>query len=190
MIGSSSASQIYQADPLDGHRLSRGWKTRNGQRRETKELAVCLVINRRPRRRDYPLEAVVKFDGDVSVNEHDDLWKKYAKNMKRRGVAASWVREPSNKNRIHYHLLIVAPDVPEAAEDAIRSACPKGYEDRLRLHVKTVVDQRGICYYLPKAKTRGYDPAKKRVRATSGRARGCCLPRRPLAYFAWKKSKS
>ena len=155
-LGSNTSPQIWQADPELGHRRASGWRTINGYFNEAKQLTKCLLINAK-RTKPYPLEAVIKFSGDVTPDDHNTVWKMYTKNMRRRGITAVWVREPTRKNRIHYHLILTAPDAIEAAEQALRSSCLKGYTDRLELHVKAVEYQRAICEYVTKAKVKGYN---------------------------------
>jgi hypothetical protein len=106
----------------------------------------------------YPLEAVIKFAGEMDVNEHEEVWTKYVRNMRRRGIVGMWVREPSRSNRIHYHMILAAPEAEAEAERTILESCPEEYQARLRKpHVKPIYDQHAICGYVCKAKAKGYD---------------------------------
>lgn len=155
----SAEAQIFQADPPDGHTLSRGWKNRHGYAREAKELATCLRINSRLRGVKYPLEGVIKFTGEMSAEEHKQLWKAFTKNLRRRGVTAFWIREPSRNNRVHTHLILTAPDEDAAAREAMEGACPPAYRDRLRLHVAVIRSQHDLIHYICKSRVAGYDAA-------------------------------
>lgn len=148
--------QIWQSNPPDGHDLASGWRTTNGYLREAKQLSYCLRTNARLTR-PYPLEAVVKFAGDMTPDEHNTLWRKYTRNMRAKGITAFWTREPTRSNRIHYHLLIVAPEAAEAAQQALETACPPSHRERVTVHVDAVVHQNSICPYIVKAKVKGID---------------------------------
>ncbi len=154
----NSIQKPYQDDPALGHRQASGWKTKNGYLNEAKQLARCLVENQRLRGENYALEAVVKFAPDLTLQEHDTVWKKATRNMKNRRVVGVWVREPSRSGRVHYHLLLVSPELPRVAGDTIKQAIPKAYRSRAVVHVDSVRDQFAMCYYVCKAKLPYIDP--------------------------------
>ncbi len=153
----SNHHKIYQVNVecSGNQKFASGWKSLDGYFNESKRLSICLLINAKNTQK-YTLHAIVKFAGDMTPDEHQEVWKKFTRNMRQKGIIAFWVREPTLENQVHYHLIVVAPQAIETAKDAIEKACPRSHIDRLKLHFGAIEHQVGFCHHISKAKVEGY----------------------------------
>src|SRR5262245_11009164 len=98
-------SFIYQISPLlsfPGPFKEKGWtNTLDGYLYEANKLARCIIRNRC----HYPWEMSINIEAELTIDEHKKLWAKACRVLKKRGMIALWIREPSATNRIHYHLI-------------------------------------------------------------------------------------
>lgn len=148
--------RLYQPNP-DWHKSSnyrpKGWtETVQGYINEARDLTTCILANQKLMGRPYPWFVTVNIEPELTASEHRALWTKVAQRLRYGGVIALWVREPSESNRVHYHML-VKNDVPKTRITEILSAAITVPFHHQIEPVKTRID---YAYYVTKGKVAGY----------------------------------
>lgn len=127
--------------PLGDWRCN-SWKTVNGYRRQSRKYATCLIRNPRP----YHDHVVVSIDADLTIEDHRRLWSKIARQLRRRGVVAFWVREINRRGRVHYHLVTATEVAPTTYTDLELD------HDHVRVEVEPIRSRRNVCCYVVKSR--------------------------------------
>jgi hypothetical protein len=83
------------------------------------------------------------------------LWAKVCRKLREKGVVALWVREPTKKNKVHYHLIVSSQQSKEDLIAAIESAMPDRQAIDWHKNIKPVDYRWWLAYYITKAKIRG-----------------------------------
>jgi hypothetical protein len=91
----------------------------------------------------------------MSPKEAAALWGKVCTALRRKGIVALWVREPTRKNKIHYHLLVSSRQSKAELETTIIAAMPSRKETPWHKNIKPVDDRWWLAYYITKAKKSG-----------------------------------
>ncbi len=71
------------------------------------KLRSCLWSNLKLSNFTYRWFLTVYFWREMTAKEISSLWSKISLKLKRKGIVAFWIREPTRTNKVHYHLLIV-----------------------------------------------------------------------------------
>jgi len=136
---------------------AKGWtETVEGYVNEAKQLAVCLLRNRRLMQTSYTWFLTINFECVLPPAEIKRAWTEICRKLRAKGIVALWVREVSRTNRVHHHLLLRTPISRTALERVVAECLPD--QEALPTHSKLLVvnDEWRLVHYLAKAKITGY----------------------------------
>lgn len=166
MYSSEDGGKIYQQRPLF-NRLSlypaKGWTdTITGYINEAKQLTHCILRNARLMGRPCAWFVTVGIEIVQTPDEITDLWAKASRNLRRKGIVALWVREPTSSNKVHYHLLIKDPigekDLRRVFKESLpnlQKPTPKGRRRGWHMKPQPITDGWRLAFYVTKAKISG-----------------------------------
>ena len=145
MYCSTEITQIFQDEPLEWRPSSfklKGWTdTVTGYLYEANKLSRCLWENRRLMNHDYTWEVTINIEVELSPTEIKTTWTKICRGLRRKGVVALWVREPSPSNHCNYHLIVRNRIDKDDLESAIEHAMPSRTSVPHHKHVQSVQSQ-------------------------------------------------
>lgn len=160
MYGSSSAEEIFQRHPLlskPSQFRPKSWtETIEGYLHEAKKLSVCILKNRKLLGRPYSWFVTLYVWDVMTPKEAAALWSKASRNMRRHGITALWIREPTKKNKIHYHMLVSSQqsekDLAEVIEASMPSRKVVGWHKSI-----DAINERWwwLAFYITKARVKG-----------------------------------
>jgi len=160
MYYSVKNDEIFQRKPQysrPSHFQLKSWTdTVQGYCHEAKRLTHCILQNRGLMQRPYSWFVTIYIWKTMSPKEATALWSKVCRSLRRQGVVALWVREPSKNNRIHYHLLVSSRISRAELVRAIKAAMPPRKEIGWHQGIRKNNDTIWLAYYLTKAKIRGW----------------------------------
>ena len=168
MYCSADDDKLFQKKPLwtkqSSHKLKSWTDTIEGYLNEAKKLTTCLFLNRKLSRQPYTWFTTIYVDVVMTPKEVNDWWKKAARNLKRKGVVALWVREPTSTNKVHYHLLLRSNHSKQDLTKIIEESLPSRKLGRWHKNIEPIVgsDWR-VLHYITKAKTPGKTKTGKYV---------------------------
>jgi hypothetical protein len=93
-----------------------------------REISLLLANRALLRRQggDYHWAITINVETDLTPEQIKKSWQLAALRMKRAGVVAYWVREPSRSNRCHYHLVCTSDHTARALKRIVSGAKPRG----------------------------------------------------------------
>ena len=166
LYSSKPTQRIYQKKPpfsKPSQFKPKGWTDSiEGYIREAKKFRTQLFLNRKLTNDGYTFHVVINFDKLLTPQELRDIWSKATLTMKRRGVVAVWVMEPTRSGKFHFHLLLRNKTTKKQLEQAIKDAMPQKQPDQKRSgwRKKIVAVKDGeeweLENYIVKAKQEGY----------------------------------
>lgn len=160
MYCSAVEPKIFQDEPLEWRPSSfplKGWTdTEAGYLYEADKLSRCIWENRKLMGRGYTWEVSINIEKEMPFSEIGKQWSAVCLSLKRRGIVALWVREPSRQNHCNYHLIIKNEISRRDLEDAIEGAVPPRSELPYHKHIGRIASQWHYIRYMTKAKTGGY----------------------------------
>ena len=118
-------------------------------------MSRCLWENRRMMGHDYTWEITINIEKELSPAQIKETWTNVCRRLRRQGIIALWVREPSRSNHCNYHLIVRNRINQSVLEAAIKYAMPSREHLPYHKHVQTVQSQWYYCRYITKAKTHG-----------------------------------
>ncbi|MBX9679115.1 MAG: hypothetical protein K2X38_10165 [Gemmataceae bacterium] len=158
---SADDGKMYQIKPVYSRpslHPPKGWTdTTLGYINEAKQWSMCVIRNRKLMKRTYTWAVHINLNREYPPDDISPMWKKVARKLEDRGIVALWVREPNRLNKLHYHI-IVKNEISRA--DLMRSiddAMPPRSEVVWRKRIEPVINEWRLCYYVFKAKVKGYD---------------------------------
>lgn len=145
----------------------KGWtETVEGYLSEARQLARTLIDNRRLMGRTYSCSWHLTINVEVSQTPEQitDLWVKACRNLRRKGLVALWVREPTRNGHVHYHLVVKSRTGQRDVRRIVRESMPElgvttpTGRRRLGWHMKLqpVTNDWQLVHYVAKAKIAGY----------------------------------
>lgn len=170
MYSSRAASRLYQTKPIfnkPSQFKAKGWTdTVEGFQHEANKLTRCILRNRQLAKSPYTWHVTINIEIIHTPKQVSDEWTKIVRNLRRKGIVALWVREPTKSGKVHYHLILrnvigkaqLVKTVKQAMFDE-----KKNGKKRCGWHmkVKAVDDDWEIAHYITKAKKPGYHDRKK-----------------------------
>jgi hypothetical protein len=153
--------ELYQQHPIF-HKPSlfkaRSWtETIEGYTNNAHELTCCILSNLKLRGIRKTTSVSINITKDLSVDEIKLLWSDVSRKMRRRGVQAIWVREPNERNRCNYHLLVISPNDPKAMRAILEASMPSRKDVRWHSQVEKTDTIYGWSHYITKAVMPGKD---------------------------------
>lgn len=160
MYSSIPDDRIFQQKPLwtqsSTFKLKSWTETVAGYLNEAQKLTTCLIRNRELARNPYTWFLTIYVDVIMQPKAINDWWKKAVRNLKRKGVVAIWIREPTRTNKVHYHLLLRSTHSKDDLEQIIEESLPSRTLGRWHKNLKPVKKRDGrLLRYITKAKTAG-----------------------------------
>lgn len=122
---------------------------------EAKRLTACILRNRRLSGRPIVWFVTVYVWPVLRPTEIAGLWKRCCRKLKKRGVTAIWVREPTRSNKVHYHILVIAPTDEAEMVACIESAMPARKQTGWHKKIQTVTNEWWLANYVTKNKIAG-----------------------------------
>jgi hypothetical protein len=136
---------------------------------EGTKLSRCILMNRKAMGRPYTWFVTICIEIVQTPKESVSLWTKVCRALRRRGIVALWLREPTRRNKIHYHLLIRNAIKEADLRQIINEAMPDLKKKTLKTerrgwHFKPqqipsdpspnniTSDEWTLCHYISKAK--------------------------------------
>lgn len=148
----------YRPQP---YKLKSWTDTVAGYLNEADKLARCIQRNRRYMTRDYSWAVAINVEKPLSVESVKVLWQRATRKLAAAGIVALWVREPSWKNHVNYHLIVASRQSSEEVSAAIEQAMPSRSAIRWHKQVRPIASQWSYSRYIVKAKMTGaLDDAK------------------------------
>lgn len=136
---------------------AKGWtETLAGYLYEADKLSRCIRRNRSYMEADYAWKITINVRAVLAAKDAGELWTKACRVLNRHGVVALWVREPTKRNTIHYHLIVKNNLSQRALEQAVEAAMPSRDTVPYHKQVKRIISQWHWARYITKAKTRGW----------------------------------
>jgi hypothetical protein len=126
-----------------------------GYQHEAKKLTKCILNNRKLLGRPYSWFVTIYVWPVMPPAEAAALWTKTCRSLRNQGIVALWVREPTRKNKIHYHLIVSSRQSREELVEAIETAMPSRKKTGWHKNIEPVDDDPTLAYYITKAKMRG-----------------------------------
>lgn len=165
---SDQPAKIYQRKPLFSKPsifLPKGWtETVEGYIREASKLRRLILDNRRLAGEPYTWHVTINFEKHQTPDEVKMQWDKVCLSLRRSGIIALWVREPTRSDKVHYHLILRNRIDRKRLEQIIKEAMPQKQPGQKRAgwhkSIKPVTDDWQLANYVTKAKIGGY--VKKR----------------------------
>jgi hypothetical protein len=109
-MNTTSLTPLYQENPpfykSTGHKAKSWTDSIEGYLNEASKLTQCLVRNRKALKSRYTWFVTICVEKVMAPLDVNAWWRKAARNLERHGVVASWVREPTRTNSVHYHLIL------------------------------------------------------------------------------------
>lgn len=165
MYDSRTAAKLYQEDPLPYKKQTfklKGWtETIVGYMNEADKLSRCILRNAALMKRPYTWELTINVEVELKPKEITDLWTKVCRKLKKHGVVALWVREPSLSNHCNYHLIVSSDQTKIELERAVEASMPDRSSVKWHKHIKAIDDQYAYTRYMTKAKIKGYVNGKQ-----------------------------
>ncbi len=147
---------IFQRRPTrskDSHFPAKGWtETIIGYWNEARWLSNAIIKNRKRTGEDYTWLITINIMADLSPEEIAHHWKVAADGLRKQGLVALWVREPSKSNRVHYHLMAKNKCLEKEIKAIIEAGMPRRKTVRYRKYVAQINNQVGYANYITKAK--------------------------------------
>jgi len=160
MYGSKSVPEIFQRKPEffkpSQFKLKSWTDTIAGYQHEANKLTTCILKNRKLLGRSYRWFVTIYIWDVMPPKEAAALWTKVCRNLRRQGIVALWVREPTKKNKVHYHLLVSSQQTEQQLLAAIEAAMPPRKTVGWHKSIDPVDDRWWLAFYITKAKIRGY----------------------------------
>lgn len=160
MYDSRKPAKLFQEDPVLYKKQSfklKGWtETIVGYKNEADKLSRCILRNGVLMKRSYTWELTINVEAELMPKEITDLWTKVCRKLKKHGVVALWVREPSPSNHCNYHLIVSSNQTQIELEQAVEASMPDRSAVKWHKHIKAIDDQYGYSRYMTKAKIKGY----------------------------------
>jgi hypothetical protein len=113
-----------------------------------KELTL-LLRNRELQEHPYRWAATINLEKALSPKDINTTWARIARKLKRSGVVAYRIAEPSKANKVHFHLLVKSSHT-EAELKRIVAAATDGID--CRTHVSPIEDEFRYVAYILKAR--------------------------------------
>jgi hypothetical protein len=124
-----------------------------GFQNEASKLTQLLLYNRELVGEDYKYAVSINFERRLSVEEIRNTWKAVSRKLKKRGVEALWVREPSKKNHCNYHLIVKdSGKTLETMRLIFKSAMPSRNDIASHIQVEYVKNSFTWIRYITKSK--------------------------------------
>lgn len=159
---------LYQKKPVvskPSRYRPKGWtETVEGYVAEARQLARTLIDNRRLMGRSYSWHLTINVEVVQTPDKITALWTAVCRNLRRKGLVALWVREPTKNGKVHYHLVVKSVIGQRALRSLVQESMPdlgvttpKGRR-RLGWHMKMqpVKDDWQLVHYVCKAKIARY----------------------------------
>jgi hypothetical protein len=153
---SSTPKKIYQEYPAQGLPRQGGWRTIEGYAYESRQLAQAIILNERYRPQRYARHCTVNFPGICDVKLVKQVWGRVTRSLRRSGIVALYIAEPSKANHIGYHLVIASNPSEATLRKAFRQAIPPDATYTIQRIRSTV----NLAYYVAKA---GHRHERKRL---------------------------
>lgn len=165
---SDQPPKIYQRKPLfrkQSQFRPKGWtETVEGYIKEAGKLRTLILLNRKLAGEPYTWHVTINFEQRLSPDEIKAQWDKVCLSLRRSGIIALWVREPTRSDKVHYHLILRNRIDRKALEKVIKAAMPQKLPGQKRAgwhkSIRPVKDDWQLANYVVKAKIGGY--VKKR----------------------------
>src|SRR5262245_41291339 len=110
MYSSRAASRLYQTKPTFSKASqfkAKGWTdTVEGYQHEANKLTRCILRNRQLARSPYTWQVTINIEIIHTPKQIGEEWTKIVRTLRRKGIVALWVREPTKSGKVHYHLLL------------------------------------------------------------------------------------
>lgn len=127
---------------------------------EAKRLTACILRNRRSSGRPIVWFVTIYVWPILHPSEIASLWKKSCRKLKQRGMTAIWVREPTRSNKVHYHILVVAPIDEAELVAAVEAAMPPRKQIGWHKKILAVSNEWWLTNYVTKNKIAGRKKGK------------------------------
>jgi hypothetical protein len=154
---SAKSSRLYQLNPLpyrnQPFKLKSWTDTVAGYMNEADKLARCVMRNKKLMKRDYPWTVTINIEKELTPTEVKSVWQKVCRKLKSFNIIALWVREPSRKNHVNYHLVVSNAMTQAELDRVIELSMPGRKEINWHKQVDPVKNQWSYARYIVKAKT-------------------------------------
>lgn len=135
----------------------KGWTdTVAGYIREARKLTTLILRNRKLMGRSYTWHVTINVETVQTPKEITALWSKVCGRLRRRGVVALWVREPTRSGKVHYHVIVKNQIGKATLEQAIKESMPPKSEVGWHKRIQPVTDDWQLAHYVTKAKLPGW----------------------------------
>lgn len=159
MYSSDLTEEIFQRTPAfskpSRYKLKSWTDTIEGYLNEAKQLTFCILKNRRLLGRPYSWFLTIYIRKQMSAKDAAFMWTKACRNLRRHGIIALWVREPTKRNTIHYHLLVQNDVLKRDLEKIIEASMPSRKDTDWHKKIMANDDRVWLPYYITKAKIKG-----------------------------------
>ena len=159
MYSRATDNKIFQTKPVwtkpSQFKLKSWTDTVAGYKHEARKLALCVIRNRKLMKRPYQWFVTINIEVEMDAKGITDLWTKVCRNLRRQGVVALWVREPTRSNKVHYHLLVSSEISKAALAKAIKESMPSRTVTGWHKSIRQVTDDFGLAHYITKAEIAG-----------------------------------
>ena len=163
---------LYQKKPVfkkPSQFRAKGWtETVEGYQAEARQLSRCIVDNRRLMGTSYSWLVTINVEVVQTARQITDLWAAVCRNLRRKGIVALWVREPTRSGKVHYHVL-VRDDIAETdLRRIVRESMPDlgkptpgGRRQGWHMKPQRVEHDWRLALYMTKAKVAGVVKGKE-----------------------------
>jgi hypothetical protein len=152
---------LYQTRPIHSKPSqfrAKGWTdTILGYKREARQLTLCLLRNRKLAKRPYQWFVTINIEVEMDAKQTTAIWTNTCRNLRRKGIVAFWIREPTRSNKVHYHLIVSSPTSRTALARAIKEAMPPRNVVGWHKSIRRINDEYMLCHYVTKAEIAGFD---------------------------------
>lgn len=163
---------MYQKKPIfrkpSQFRPKGSTETVEGYLSEARQPTRCILDDRRIMKKAYSWHLTINVEVVQTPKQITDLWTTACRNLRRMGIVALWVREPTRSGKVRYHLIlksmlpekdvrrIVGESMPDLAKPT-----PKGKRSGWHMKLQPVTDDWQLAHYVTKAKIAGFVNGKK-----------------------------
>lgn len=125
---------------------------------EAYDLSKRIIVN--SKYTPYSHIATIRFMHDHDVREVKESWAYAMKQIGRKSLPLLWVRELSERSRVHYHIILSAPKHSSATIYDILKRATKDYNTNISVQPYKPRLLYPLAYYVTKAKVAGYVDGK------------------------------
>lgn len=130
-----------------------------------RQLDICIRVNERLRGSPYSWFVTLAFEEVLPLKTVTSLWANIRRKLKKKGVEALRVMEPTEKNTVHYHL-IVANNFDEKELDRILVwAMPDRSSAKWHKHIEKINNLGRLATYITKGRQEHFQNGQRKTDA-------------------------